>query len=343
MVDVCPICGTEADKGRSRDYGERVQFACPRCGNYEISRTALAILHHRFADQPGLPAVLSHRLRMKQREEEWPLVTSHTLDELTSGADLPSAKEQTANLLVHLSETASHPSDIFITPTDELIAILGTVDDDGVRYIVRHAVDEGFVREGSQGFMQSAEGRDGFAVGLTVRGWDEAEKIKSAAMKKEQPVVPLTNSQDSEHLKVFMCHSKDDKDKVTELYGELVKAGADPWFDEEVLLGGQDWELEIKRGVDGAHVFLAFLSSGMIDKDGYVHKELKLGLETALKKPEGAIYIIPIRLDGCSVPQSLQKYQWIDFWTLRGFPILLKTLQKRAEDLGIPTPIKIPE
>lgn len=344
MTEQCPICGSNADKGRARDYGDRIQYVCPRCGSYEISRTAQAVLKGRIAaDNPILASVISHRLREKQREEEWPLVTTHTLDELSANAALPSAKEQEKNLLLHLSDTASHPSEIVAVPTDTLISVLGTVDAEGVRYIVDHAVEQGLTRPGAVGFMMRAERQGEFSLGLTVRGWDEIENLKSQTLKKEQPVVPLNDSQQSERLKVFMCHSKDDKRRVKELYSALVKSGADPWFDEEVLLGGQDWELEIRNAVDGAHVFLAFLSKKMINKDGYVHRELKLGQDIALTKPEGSIYIIPIRLDDCEVPRSFRKYHWIDLESLTGFNKLMKTLQVRANDLGLPTPITIPE
>ncbi len=91
---------------------------------------------------------------------------------------------------------------------------------------------------------------------------------------------------------------------------------------------------------------MAFLSSGMVTKEGYVQKELRLGLETALKKPEGTIYIIPVileALDPCKVPSSLEKYQWVDLTALAGFTKLLKSLQTRATELGLPTPITIPE
>lgn len=97
------------------------------------------------------------------------------------------------------------------------------------------------------------------------------------------------------------------------------------------------------RAVNGAHVFLAFLSKKMINKNGYVHKELKLGMDTALTKPEGSIYIIPILLDDCGVPHNLQNYHWIDLDSLTGFNKLMKTLQVRAKELGLPTPITIPE
>lgn len=343
MTQQCPICGSNAEKGRSLDYGERDQFDCPRCGRYEISRTARVVLKGRVLENPLLAAVISHRLRKIQSEEEWPLFTTYTMDELSANAELPSAQEQLENLLLHLSDTALHSSQIVTLPIDELTSVLGTKDADGVRYIVDHGIEQRLIREADASSKLAAESQDSLPLGLTVLGWEEVKSLRSKASKKEQPIVPLSDAQQAERLKVFMCHSKDDVRRVKELYAELVKSGANPWFDEEVLLGGHDWELEIKKAVDGAHVFLAFLSKKMVNKDGYVHKELKLGQDTALKKPEGSIYIIPILLDDCEVPINLKKYHWIDLESLTGFNTLMKTLQVRAEELELPTPITIPD
>ncbi|MBA4379286.1 MAG: hypothetical protein C0393_01105 [Anaerolinea sp.] len=47
-------------------------------------------------------------------------------------------------------------------------------------------------------------------------------------------------------LRVFLCHSSADKPTVRELYRKLLSEGwIDPWLDEENLLGGQDWDMEI--------------------------------------------------------------------------------------------------
>ncbi len=240
MTKPCPICGSEADAGHSATYGDRNQYACPRCGNYEISRTAQVVVKARIAKEPMLAALISHHLRMLQRQEAWPLVTTYTLDEIGANTALPTAKDQLHNLLLYLADKAIHPSELLLTPTNELIAVIGTVDTDGIRYIVQHAIDQGVLRGGRQGFIMSAEGRDSFELGLTVEGWKEVEELKRKLTKTEQLAMPLNDAQQSERLKVFMCHSKGDKGKVQELYKELVAAGADPWFDEEVLLPGQD-------------------------------------------------------------------------------------------------------
>ena len=49
-------------------------------------------------------------------------------------------------------------------------------------------------------------------------------------------------------LRVFICHALQDKPIVRELYQRLLAEGwIDPWLDEEKLLPGQDWDLEIEK------------------------------------------------------------------------------------------------
>ena len=56
----------------------------------------------------------------------------------------------------------------------------------------------------------------------------------------------MTNKQ---LLQVFLCHSSQDKPKVRGLYKRLQEFGVEPWLDEENLLPGQKWELEIPKAV----------------------------------------------------------------------------------------------
>src|SRR5512139_3937288 len=98
-------------------------------------------------------------------------------------------------------------------------------------------------------------------------------------------------------LSVFLCHASQDKPVVRELYQRLLAEGwIDPWLDEEKLLPGQDWNIEIEKAIEAADVVIVCVSSTSIAKEGYVQKELRKVLDIALEKPEGEIFVVPLRL-----------------------------------------------
>ena len=135
-------------------------------------------------------------------------------------------------------------------------------------------------------------------------------------------------------LKVFLCHASGDKPPVRELYRRLVAEGVDAWLDQERLLPGQDWRLEIPRAVQDADVVVICLSKKSITKEGYVQKEIKFALDIAEEKPEGTIFLIPARLEDCVVPERLSRWQWVDLYEENGFIRLLRSLKLRADAVG---------
>ena len=116
-------------------------------------------------------------------------------------------------------------------------------------------------------------------------------------------------------LRVFLCHSSQDKPVVRNLYQQLSAEGwVDPWLDEEKLLPGQDWDLEIEKAVDAADAVIVCLSNHSVSKEGYVHKELRIIVNKSMEKPEDVIFIIPLRLDDCSYPKRLSDYHFQDYF-----------------------------
>ena len=111
-----------------------------------------------------------------------------------------------------------------------------------------------------------------------------------------------------------------------------------PWLDEEQLYPGQDWNLEIERAVEGADAILVCLSKNSITKEGYVQRELRIVLDFADYKPEGALFIIPIRLEECEPPRRLRIWQYADYFEgqrERAFQKLLVSLKIRADSLNL--------
>jgi TIR domain len=120
-------------------------------------------------------------------------------------------------------------------------------------------------------------------------------------------------------LKVFLCHSKDDKPKVRELYRRLVADGFDAWFDEEKLLPGQDWATEIPKAVRTSDVVAICISKASVTKEGYVQKEIRIALDIADEKPDGTIFLIPVKLEDSDIPERLSKWQWVNLFDEKGY------------------------
>ena len=129
--------------------------------------------------------------------------------------------------------------------------------------------------------------------------------------------------------RVFLCHSSADKDQVRELYRRLVDDGFDPWLDEKDLLPGEPWESAIRRAVRASDFVLVCLSGAATTRAGYVHKEIKEALDVADSQPDGAIFVIPGKLEECEVPERLRHLHWIDLSTDVGYWNLTRALTHR--------------
>ena len=132
------------------------------------------------------------------------------------------------------------------------------------------------------------------------------------------------------------------KPQVRKLYADLTARGLDPWLDEVDLVPGQIWKEEIPKAIRQAGIFLACLSSRSVGKVGYVQNEFRLALSAFGERPPGSIYLIPVRLDDCDVPDlqipdrglSLQDIQWVDLWQEGGFDRLVRAIEHA---LGVAT------
>ena len=136
-------------------------------------------------------------------------------------------------------------------------------------------------------------------------------------------------------LNLFLCHASADKQVVRTLCDLLMSDGINPWLDEREILPGQEWDFEIKKALKSADLVVICLSTRSVTKEGYVQKEVALSLELALEKPEGTIFLVPVRLDDCTVPERLRRWQWVDFYADGGYEKLIASCAYRAIQLGL--------
>jgi formylglycine-generating enzyme required for sulfatase activity len=127
--------------------------------------------------------------------------------------------------------------------------------------------------------------------------------------------------------RIFLCHAKEDKARVVELYHQLKAAGYSPWLDKYDLLPGQDWRQVIRKIITNPHnLVVVCLSCNSTTERGVVQQEIAWALDVLDKMPEGSIYLIPARLEPCEVPDRLSHLHWVDLFESDGFEYLVRSL-----------------
>ena len=126
--------------------------------------------------------------------------------------------------------------------------------------------------------------------------------------------------------KVFLSYASEDFPYVKPFYDKLKEQGLRPWLDREDLLPGVDWDREIVRQIRQSHFVLFCISKRSRTKRGYIQKELRTALEAFQEVPSGQTFLIPVRLEECTVPDELLKYQYADIFLNGGFDKLLKSM-----------------
>jgi len=83
------------------------------------------------------------------------------------------------------------------------------------------------------------------------------------------------------------------------------------------------------------------LTKNSVSKEGYIQRELRIILDFADYKPEGTLYIIPVRLEECEPPKRIRRWHYADYFPVghryTAYQRLLESLKIRATHLGIST------
>ena len=108
-------------------------------------------------------------------------------------------------------------------------------------------------------------------------------------------------------IHIFLAHASEDKEAVIHLYQRLKERGFQPWLDKFDLLPGQNWRAEIPKAIKTSDVFIACLSQQSVKKEGYIQREFRMALNEMADKPPDQIFLIPVRLDACQIPELRQE------------------------------------
>jgi len=93
--------------------------------------------------------------------------------------------------------------------------------------------------------------------------------------------------------------------------------------------------MAIEEAVETADNIIICLSGNSVTKEGYVQKEMRYAQEISLEKPEGTIFLIPLRLEDCEAPRGLRFFQWTNYfdeYKEQGYKDLLESLRIRLNE-----------
>jgi hypothetical protein len=150
----------------------------------------------------------------------------------------------------------------------------------------------------------------------------------------QAPASDVFSSPEITRPKVFLAHASEDKEAIRRLHRQLMDSGFQPWLDELDLIPGKNWRTAITEAIARCDVFLACLSKSSVGKQGYVQRELRMALSVYSERPPGTMYLIPVRLDDCDVPDlqmpeigmRLRDIHWLDLWKTDGFEALVNAI-----------------
>jgi serine/threonine protein kinase len=126
---------------------------------------------------------------------------------------------------------------------------------------------------------------------------------------------------------IFLSYAREDQEKVENLYQRLSYAGFKPWMDKKDILPGEKWKSSIEKAIQCSDFFLACLSANSVSKRGYPQKEIRDALDIWQEKLDSDIYLVPVRLEDCEVPETLRDFQWVNLFEEDGWTRLVKAIK----------------
>ncbi len=105
---------------------------------------------------------------------------------------------------------------------------------------------------------------------------------------------------------VFVSYAREDLPAVQRIKAGLEAAGITTWFDIDRLESGDDYDRKIKRNIERCSYFIPVISENTQSRlEGYFRREWSYALDRSRNMAEGALFILPVSLDGTS-PEEAQ-------------------------------------
>ena len=171
-----------------------------------------------------------------------------------------------------------------------------------------------------------------YSVPIPERGLPRPAPTLSLEETESSSSDELLSNIETRKARLFIAYSDVDRDSVVILHDKLSKDGYNTWLDRTRILPGTNRQLARENALRNSDIILVCLSNRSMAEVGQVHRDIKWALEKATKYPESMIVIIPIKLEPCDVPDSLQNLQPLEIYAADGYKNLRRALNSRQSN-----------
>ena len=129
-------------------------------------------------------------------------------------------------------------------------------------------------------------------------------QLKTRSESKSQP-----------RLLIFVCCEKRYEEAVyDDLYFKLSSKNYLPWMIKYDILPGGNREIEIQNAIKNAAAFVFCLSSKSMEEYGEFQEAVKWARKKQNKMPPNRVFIIPLRLEDCELPEEVTDLKSVDWF-----------------------------
>ncbi len=135
---------------------------------------------------------------------------------------------------------------------------------------------------------------------------------------------------------VFISYAREDLPAVQSIKAGLEGAGITTWFDMDRLQTGDDYDRKIQRNISRCSYFIPVISTTTQRRlEGYFRREWSYALDRARNMAEGALFILPVTLDGTSPAEAHvpERFKALHFTHLPGGQVTPEFADRLAEFL----------
>ena len=158
----------------------------------------------------------------------------------------------------------------------------------------------------------------------------------ASAAATPSPVRFLPPAREMPERAVFISYAREDLPAVQQIKAGLEAAGITTWFDVDRLEVGDDYDRKIQRNINRCSYFIPVISATTEGRlEGYFRREWSYALDRSRNMAEGALFILPVVLDGTVPVQAHvpERFKALHFTQLPGGRVTPEFAQRLAECL----------